>query len=140
MSASIDLCHLRAAAHAAFSIRDEVDCAYAFGSRVYGRPLPGSDLDIALVLTPGAVKLDPLMPERLAGRLSEALGDDVEIDARDTRSLPLALQGRIVTEGVLIYEGDPVARVEFETAVRRLYFDFLPLIERDAREGLLADG
>lgn len=39
--------------------------------------------------------------------------------------------------GVLIYEGDAVARVEFETDVRRLYSDFLALIERDAREGLL---
>jgi predicted nucleotidyltransferase len=140
MSAPVDLSRLRAAAHAAFSDRDEVQCAYAFGSRISGRPLPGSDLDIALVLTPGAVKADPLLPERLAGRLAEELEAGMEIDAREAGSLPLALQGRIVTEGVLIHEGDPAARVRFETDVRRLYFDFLPLIERDAREALLADG
>lgn len=42
--------------------------------------------------------------------------------------------------GNLIYESDPADRVEFETATRRLYFDFPPLLERDARSGILAHG
>jgi hypothetical protein len=46
----------------------------------------------------------------------------------------------VVTEGILLYEADPSARVEFETSTRRRYFDFLPFLERDAREGLLAGG
>lgn len=138
---TIDLSRLREAAEAAFTDRVQVVSAYAFGSRVSGRPLPGSDLDVALLVSAGAVEEDPLVVERLASRLSEALGVvGVEIDGRDARSLPLALQGRIITQGMLIYEGDAVERVRFETDVRRLYFDFLPLIERDAREGLTARG
>lgn len=95
---------------------------------------------MALVLDPAAVQADPLAVERLASRLEEALGLGIEIDARDAGSLPLTLQGRIVTEGVLIHEGRDVGRVRFEMDVRRLYFDFLPLIDRDAREGLMAGG
>lgn len=140
MSEIIEMSELQAAGRAAFSGRPEVQCAYAFGSRISGRPRPGSDLDIALVLTPEAMASDPLTPELLANRFEEALDRGIEIDVRAARSLPLTLQGRIVTEGVRIYEGDPVARVEFETDVRRRYFDFLPLIERDAHEGLVAGG
>lgn len=140
MSKAIDLPHLREAARSAFAERDDVLCAYAFGSRVSGRPLPDSDLDVAVVVPPDREEADPLLVERLANRLSEALGPRIDIDCRSASSLPLALRGRIVTEGVLLYEGDAVERVRFETDVRRLYFDFLTLIERDAREGLIAGG
>lgn len=129
---------LREAASKAFANVEEVAAAYAFGSRIKGNPLPGSDLDIALLPHPGSTDADPLFAERMAGRFAESLGTDIEIDCRLTSGLPLRLTGRIVTEGVLIYDGDPPRRVEFETSTRRHYFDFLPLIERDARERLLA--
>lgn len=140
MPEPIELPRLREAARAAFSRGGEVLCAYAHGSRVSGRALPYSDLDIAVVLPPDLEDADPLLVERLAVRLSDRLGTGIELDCRSARSLPLALRGRIVTEGVLIDEGDAVERLRFETDVRRLYFDFLPLIIRDAREGLSAGG
>jgi uncharacterized protein len=140
MSGSIDLPRLREAARSAFAARDEVLCAYAFGSRISGRPFPRSDLDVAIVLPADLEEMDPLLVERLANRLEEAFGSAIDIDCRSARALPLALQGRIITEGVLLYEGDATERVRFETDVRRLYFDFLPLIERDAREGLMSGG
>lgn len=140
MNGALDLDGLKEAASKAFASADEVAAAYAFGSRIKGHPLPGSDLDIALLPTPGSADSDPLLAEKMAGRFAEALGSDIEIDCRLTDSLPLTLTGRIVTEGVLIYDRDPRLRVTFETDTRRHYFDFLPLIERDAREGLLAGG
>lgn len=75
-----------------------------------------------------------------AARLTLELDSSVELDVHIASSLPLPVRGRVVTEGVLLYEADPSARVEFETATRRLYFDFLPFLDRDAREGLLAGG
>lgn len=114
----------------------DVAAAYAYGSRVSGRPLPMSDLDLALVLRTDAEPDDPLFAEVLAARIGERLGAGPEVDAHLARHLPLPVRGRVVTEGVLLYEADPSRRVEFETGTRRLYFDFLPLLERDAREAL----
>lgn len=117
-----------------------VIAAYAYGSRVKGRPHPFSDLDLALVLSGDDPPDDPLFAERLAARITVELGTGIEIDTHVAGDLPLAVRGRVVTEGRLVYERDPVRRVEFETSTRRLYFDFLPYLERDARDGILGGG
>lgn len=116
-----------------------VAAAYAYGSRVHGRPSPLSDVDLALVLANDGAPEDPLLAERLAARIAMQLGTGVEIDVHLARDLPLGVRGRAVA-GVLVYERDPRRRVEFETSTRRHYFDFLPYLERDAREGILSGG
>lgn len=119
----------------------EVSAAYAFGSRVTGSFRPSSDLDIAFVLSDvGESTDDPLLPERLAARMATRLATPIEIDGHLAARLPLNVRGRVVTEGILLYDSNPVRRVEFETHTRRLYFDFLPFIERDAREAFLSGG
>jgi len=118
----------------------EIVAAYAYGSRVSGQPLPLSDLDIALVVRGAAASDDPLLAERVAARLTLELDSAPELDVHIASSLPLPVRGRVVTDGVLLYETDPSTRVEFETSTRRLYFDFLPFLERDTRESLLAGG
>lgn len=118
-----------------------VAAAYAYGSRVRGRPLAFSDLDLALVpVEPDAGEADPLLAERVAARLAAALGVPFEVDAHLTDRLPLPVRGRVVTEGLLVFERDPSRRVAFETATRREYFDFLPTLKRDARAALRAGG
>lgn len=104
--------------------------AYAFGSRISGGSLPLSDLDLALVLRDDERRDDPLLAERISVRIASELrraieGDEaVEIDAHLAEELPLPVRGRVVTGGMLLYEADP----------------FRPLLERDAREGLLSGG
>jgi predicted nucleotidyltransferase len=136
----ISLDRLRAAVSAVVRDVPEVAAVYAYGSRIAGRPLPGSDLDLAFVLGPGAPPADPLFAERLSARIAVELRTGIEIDGHLAGHLPLAVQGRVVTTGVLLFERDPVRRVAFETATRRLYFDFLPFIERDARIALGGGG
>lgn len=135
---------LREAARRVLDRFPAVAAAYAHGSRVDGRPLPRSDLDLVLVLEGLAAPRDPLLAERISALLASELGSElpsgVEVDAHLAERLPLPVLGRVVTRGVLIYERSPVRRVEFETSTRRLYFDFLPLLERDAREGLRSGG
>jgi predicted nucleotidyltransferase len=140
MTGQVSLDQVRAVL--AETLKDEplVAAAYAYGSQVAGRPSLLSDLDVAFVLVAGAKRDDPLFAERLASGLAVALDSAVEIDANVVDDLPLPVLGRVVTEGILLYESDPVRRVEFETSTRRLYFDFLPFLERDAREGLKARG
>lgn len=126
---------VRAALAAVAAGVPELAAAYAYGSRVTGADSAHSDLDLALVLSAGS-KPGPLLAETVAVRLAERLDFGVEVDAHLVDHLPLPVLGRVVTEGVLVFDRDPSRRVEFETATRRLYFDFVPFMERDAREAL----
>lgn len=118
----------------------EIAAVYLYGSQTTGDALPISDIDLAIVLSADAAPDDPLFAERLAVRVAEELQTSLEIDAHLVDTLPLAVLGRVLTTGVLLFERDPSRRVEFETSTRRLYFDFLPFLERDAREGLRSGG
>lgn len=131
---------IRAAVERVVGELEEVAAVYLYGSQVTAGASPLSDIDLALVLFDDRQPADPLFAERVAARIATELGTEVEIDAHIAGGLPLAVQGRIVTTGVLLFERDAKRRVEFETSTRRLYFDFLPLLERDAREALRSDG
>ncbi|TVR58639.1 MAG: nucleotidyltransferase domain-containing protein [Gemmatimonadales bacterium] len=119
----------------------EVAVIYLFGSAATGSAHPRSDVDLAVVLMdPEAPSVqDPLLAERLAATLQLALPAH-EIDLHLTHRLPLPVRGRVVTTGRPLFVRDDAVRVEFETSTRRLYFDFLPFLERNAREGILSDG
>lgn len=111
----------------------ELAAVYLYGSRAAGTDAAGSDMDLALVLTAGA-EPGPLFAETIASRVGERLAFTLEVDAHRVDHLPLPVLGRVVTEGVLLFERDASRRVEFETSTRRLYFDFQPFMERDIRE------
>lgn len=118
----------------------EVAALYLYGSQVTGKALPLSDIDLAVVLAADGPADDPLLAERVAVRVAQELETSIEIDTHIVEALPLAVLGRVVTAGVLLFERDARRRVEFETSTRRLYFDFLPFLERDAREALRSGG
>lgn len=140
MSGEITVDRIRAAVAEVADEMSGVAAVYLYGSRVHGTTLPLSDIDLAVLLVDGEGPRDPLFAESFAARVSVALRSGVEIDAHLVSQLPLPVLGRVVTDGHLIHEGDASRRVEFETSTRRLYFDFLPLLERDAREGLTSGG
>jgi predicted nucleotidyltransferase len=131
---------IRKALSRAVTAVSEIAAVYLYGSQVSGNALPSSDIDLALVLSVDSVPDDPLFAERVASRVAEELETSLEVDAHVVDTLPLAVLGRIVTTGVLLFERDASRRVEFETSTRRLYFDFLPFLERDAREALRSGG
>jgi predicted nucleotidyltransferase len=98
--------------------------AYAFGSRIAGRPRPDSDLDVGYFLrrAPGASPI-PLREElQLADALSQALG--VDVDLRDLGAAPLELRGRAMVEGVRVYSGIAVERVALERELLARYHDY----------------
>jgi predicted nucleotidyltransferase len=125
--------------------RYPVDAAYVYGSVARGTMTPLSDVDIALLLTA------PLLPyERL--KMELAIQGDIEaacglspVDVRAVSEAPLTVQGRIVQQGILLYERDRARRIAFEVATRKRYFDFAPVarrlrdafLQRVHREGLL---
>mgnify|MGYP005839286079 CR=1 FL=1 len=107
-----------------------VALAYLYGSFATGYTTPFSDVDVALVV---AEDLSPLEALRLMLRVQLALAERCDIGNADVRILndaPLVLQGRVVSEGILVYARSDRERVEFETATRMRYFDYLPVHKR----------
>ncbi len=97
--------------------------AYLFGSVAAGRARPGSDVDVAVFLEPRVPAhrfLDLSLD--LAGRLSASGVGAIEVTVLN--EAPLALRGRAVRERIVLYSRDEPARVRFESATLREFFDF----------------
>jgi predicted nucleotidyltransferase len=112
---------LRSAAASTFPAH-RILAAYAYGSRISGRPRPDSDLDIGYYLFPEADPLPVKTEMTLAADLSSVAG--LEIDLRCLDRAPLEARGRVLETGVRIYSGDDVLRVSLERATLSYYHDY----------------
>ena len=111
--------------------------AYFYGSCATGQSHPFSDLDIAIYLRePLNISESIKLEMGLALRIDSILSDGPPSDVRIMNHLPVAVAGQIISEGILIYSVDENARVEYETFIRHLYFDFLPFIKHYQHEYL----
>ncbi len=126
--------------------------AYVYGSVATGCPTPLSDVDIALVLAPQC-GLDAyqqfVMELEIEAEIERRCGLQ-NADVRSIDNAPLAVQGRVVTSGQLLYAKDDDFRVAYEVRTRKRYFDFQPVLammreayfarlEADLREKALYD-
>ncbi len=120
------------------ALRDEekVGAAYLYGSVARGEDSRLSDVDVALVATRDLRpdERGPLLRRAAvkAGRLAPGRSFDI----RFLDELPTTIRGRAISDGVLVFERDPVARVRAEVAARLDYHDFLLFEREGAREGL----
>jgi hypothetical protein len=64
----------------------------------------------------------------LAVQFDEAFNHKVQSEVRILNQLPLSVVGSILLDAVSIYSRDEELRTNFETNVRKAYFDFLPVI------------
>lgn len=134
---------IRAAAEEVVAREDAVPVValYLYGSAARGRVTPLSDLDLA-ALFPSHVSEErrwrelPRLGSAVARRLAHRATETPAVDVHDLSSLPIAVQGRVLTEGILVLSLDEGRRVRFEDRTRRRYFDFLPFQEADTEEGL----
>ncbi len=110
--------------------------AYAYGSRVSGRPRPSSDVDVGYYLLGYRTGQCLSIREELhlAALLSDAVGCDV--DLRDLAGAPLELRGRVLEEGVRVYSGNDAARVELERDLLARYHDYKEVFGRMHEERL----
>ena len=110
-----------------------VEMAYLYGSVARGRPLPSSDIDIALVFTEQLPPYRRLTLELDIQAALEEAGGLTGLDVRSINHAPLTVQGQVVQGGLLLYERDRNRRVAFEALIRRKYFDYQPTAERMQR-------
>ncbi len=107
--------------------------AYLFGSFATGCVHPFSDIDIAIYTgkVSSAKSLD--LELFLSLKFDEKLDCKAKSEVRIINNLPLVIKGQIISDGLLIFSANDVERVDFETRVRRSYFDFLPVIQNYQR-------
>lgn len=103
-----------------FGAYPEVVAVYLFGSYGTEHEHAGSDLDIGVVFR-GKTKLQYEL--QIEADLSSILKSD-RIDFINLNCAPVALQFRVLSEGLLIYEGDYILNSNFIEHVLREYRDY----------------
>jgi predicted nucleotidyltransferase len=137
---------LMSAIGSALQGQERLAAAFVFGSAARGEATGLSDVDVAVVVAASIGPLERSVLVRDVGlRLGRALpGRTFDVHALD--ELPTAIAGRVVTEGKLVFELDPVARVRAVVGARMAYHDFAWMERATLDEGLdglrrrLADG
>lgn len=127
--AAADLSSVERAVAKCVSGRRDLQAAYVFGSVVTGRTRPDSDVDIA-VLVDRRVRPAQLLTYRL--QLTADLGSALrrsDIEVVVLNEAPPLLAHRILSQGKLVFERSPSARVRFQVRVASRYFDLLPMFE-----------
>ena len=116
--------------------RPEVSFAYLFGSLAKGKPLPLSDVDIAVYLSKSLDVLEKKL--EILGELVDILETD-EIDLVILNEAPLALRMKILENKKLIVDNAPSLRHRYESLTMREYFDFsikeMAILERKFLSG-----
>src|SRR3972149_9426929 len=117
------------------SIPEEIVGIYLYGSAITEKLREESDIDIAILPlhnTTGEERLVLIAKtESIVSEILKERGLFREVSIADLRGrfIPTTLQYKIITEGILLYERDAIERSEFENAVKRAYFDFIPYLE-----------
>jgi len=107
--------------------------AYLFGSaRRPEKFKKNSDIDLAFLLDRRLYKQDPVInsaPAYMAAtKLGMTLNRQTDVIVLNAASIETAYQA--VTTGMLLYEADRENRLEYESVLRGLYFDFKPFLEK----------
>ena len=111
----------------------DVDAAYLFGSVARGQANQLSDVDVAVLLTPG-INAEAAAERQVALMVALNRFSDREIQVTLLNAAPPLLAYEIVREGRLLCERDPLARIGFEVRSMKFYFDLQPAFRTYDRE------
>ncbi len=114
------------------SARETIRAAYLFGSVLEeDRFKTGSDIDLAFLLENSEYSADPLTASydayHISTRVSSETNRRTDVVILNAASVETAYQ--VITTGELLYEKDPADRLEYEIALKGMYFDFKPFLD-----------
>lgn len=110
-------------------MREPILVAYLFGSLAKGQERKGSDADIAVSVSP-SLSQERRFALRLAlmERASRVLKRTVDVVVLNDIVSPF-FKYVIITEGVVLYQKSEIHRIEIESNIYTLYFDFQPFLQ-----------
>jgi predicted nucleotidyltransferase len=103
----------------------DVVAVYLYGSRARGTARPGSDLDLAVLLS-----APPASTLRSVARDIEDVVERtlrIPVEAVVLNRAPADLVHRVLRDGILVLDRDRASRLRFEVRARNEYFDLAPL-------------
>lgn len=101
--------------------KKEVDAIYLFGSYATGRTKPTSDVDICVIAKKDIQK----------GAKEEILSNSSKkIDMAMFWDLPPVIRWRVLKEGKLLYEKNPLTLHRIKIEALKSYLDFQPIIRK----------
>lgn len=111
-----------------FRPRTDVSAVYLFGSTARGEARPDSDVDIAVLfdVAPRSALDGPRFV--LEGELERALRRPVDLVVLN--DAPVDLRIRVLRDGELLIDRNPVTRVAYEVRTRNEAFDLEPVLAR----------
>ena len=92
---------------------------------LYGSMYEDSDVDIAVYLAPSSIEIEADYNLDLNHKLEDSVEKEVDLLILNTAPLELAYSAH---KGLLVFEKDKRARVEFEVNIRKKYWDFVPIL------------
>jgi len=109
-----------------------IQLAYLYGSAASGYTHQWSDIDIGVVFDPAA-PLDDYQRFMLTITIEVDLEQHYKIrdcDVRRIDNAPLHVQGKVVTDGKLLYCKEATFRSAYETQIRQAYLVLLPALTK----------
>ena len=122
-----------------FNVHSEgIACVYLHGSVARGTPRSDSDIDLAILLEEERPPTLPDSGAALAGEIEAKLS--LPIDVVLLNSAPVDLVHRVLRDGIIVFEHNPLARIRFEVQARNAYFDLKPYLDEYRRAAGTAHG
>jgi uncharacterized protein len=117
--------------HMSGSNPDIILAIYLFGSTATGKNTLASDVDIAFLISPEAYRADPVLaiqpPYLIATQLGMQMKRQTDVTILNSASLEMAYE--IMTTGECVYEKDLGQRLEYEIALKGMFYDFKPFLD-----------
>jgi len=112
---------------------------YLFGSHAHGEARDNSDIDFGALVDHQGYAQDPLGASSEAFVLAAKAGQlfDVATDVLILNNASLELAYEVVATGICLYHTDMDQRLEYESKIKGMYFDFAPFLKQ-LRAGVLA--
>lgn len=114
-----------------------VVAVYLFGSVARDEATASSDVDVGVLYAAAPPLTYEGLPLVLEGELERLVGRSTQVVVLN--HAPADLRARVLRDGILLLDRDPVARIRFEVRTRNEWFDLQPMLREYRKMAIASD-